>query len=197
MKTIQIILSFIILVSCGARNKSVKKDTHIEDITYEIKADSTGSKKILDSQNTKEDKIVENKATYEASGDDIDVSLLPKPNFPSDSAKIATVKIKTPKGDYEYEIPKGYDFNFKIKNTKEVKTETGKETSTKKEEVTKDTRENAQVARETSGSKKTKDKTKDLTVERKEPIWFNLGFWGLILILIIGGYVYYRFVIKK
>lgn len=190
MKRLIVLISSTILLSCGAVKKDITKNSRVEDTTLEIldlektKSDSSERKE------AKSEAKSDTKSEYLSEAEDVDIILSPKVIDTTSKAKSEVVKVKTPKGTYEYEIPKNYDFRFTTKSVKEAKTENSKNESKAEEKVDKKSSESKDVSRETKVEQKKKSKDVTKAIKKSEPIAFNIGFWVVVLIL-IGGIVLY------
>lgn len=181
-----------LLISCGASKRVVHTDQSKVLSEKETTVDSSGVKKASESQVIVEDRQVDTKVTSVEVGEDWKVTLTPPTDGAPQSEGTVKTVITTPKGTYTYETPKNYKVDIEGGNSEKTKTETGKETGKKQETVDKKSEESAKVSRETSSKDKSETKTRDSDREKSEPIWFNVGFYVFLLILIAAGFIYWK-----
>lgn len=181
-KILIVFLLAVLSVSCGSRKKVLQKTEEKKQEQIAVKKDSIFSSEIK----KEEEKIIVSESN------DYEFEIKPTVNaVVADTTKnqknitenrknvTRKVKIKTPDGKTtEAEYPADSDFKFSSKNSKKTETENNKETG----------KQEGQVKSDEKKSTKIDNSKKDLDVDKKEPISFNLpfalGICAVVLILL-------------
>ena len=196
MKALNLILVFLVVLSCGGRTKQLyKKGTEIktEQTVVDTKKESEDSSK----ESTKKE---EENSTIYVEDDTYEVTVEPTVTDTFDSAdkvveptkksaETKKLKIKSFNGkETEIEYPNNSKINVKFGTSKKDESKVSKKEQQEKEKVNKNTESNVQ----NKNNSTKKESEKNLNVERKEPIAFNIVFpialfamLGLILFLVL------------
>ena len=196
MKALNLILVFLVVLSCGGRTKQLYKkgtESKTEQTVVDNKKESEDSSK----ESTKKEY---DKSTVYVEDDTYEVTVEPTTTDTVDSAdkvveptkksaETKKLKIKSFNGkETEIEYPNNSKINVKFGTSKKDESKVSKKEQQEKEKVNKNTESNVQ----NKNNSTKKESEKKLNVEREEPLAFNIVFpialfamLGLIIFLVL------------